>query len=68
PTEHPETGPATTPAMIVRNAVGLTLGGPPASARRSTAFAADIDAINATDLVLLVKFLNFLVDYRINLL
>jgi hypothetical protein len=43
------------PAIIIRKAVGLTLGGPHANAIRNAALAAEKEAISARSLVLLGK-------------
>jgi hypothetical protein len=53
PTTNPGNGPATIPAIMIRNAVGLTLGGPPASPTRKAALAAEKEAMRANSLVLL---------------
>jgi hypothetical protein len=52
PIMNPGIGPATTPPIITRKAVGLTFGGPHANPMRSAAFAAESVATSARILVL----------------
>jgi hypothetical protein len=53
PTAKPEIGPPMVPATITKNAVGLTLGGPPANANLKATFAAERAAIKVRVFVLL---------------
>jgi hypothetical protein len=51
PTVKPAAGPPMIPATMVKKAVGLTFGGPPAKATLSAAFAAEKQATNARPFV-----------------